>query len=98
MKNDKVIIHAELTLRPEFLAEVLAVAATSLALTLQEEGCELLMQTRKVGEPNTLVLFEVFKSREAHDWHLAQAYSKAFFAVIEGKLAGEPTVYHLEEF
>ena len=97
MENKKVILLVELTLRPECVAEVLAVADQSRARTVQEPGCELMLRAHKAGQPNVLVLYEVFKSKEAHEWHLQQDYAKAFFAIIECKLLSEPSVQQLEE-
>ena len=97
MDDLKVIILAELTLRPECVAEVLAVADEAHTLIIQEPGCDLMLRAHKAGQPNFLVFYEVSKSKEAQEWHLQHDYAQAFFAVIDGKLQSEPSVQHLKE-
>jgi len=97
MSTSKYLILAELAVKPECLEEVKALSAATLGPTLLEPGCEAFYQTVKAGEPNTLVFFEVFKSKEAADLHLAQDYTKAFFSSLQGKLAGKPASTILQQ-
>lgn len=90
MKNSKIIILAELPVKPEYLEEVKSFSAATLKPTLEEPGCEVFYQTTKADEPDTLVFFEVFASQEALDLHLSADYTKAFFAGIQDKAAGKP--------
>jgi quinol monooxygenase YgiN len=41
------------------------------------------------------VFFEVFSSAAAHEFHLAQDYTKRMFALLEGKVSGVPTLTKL---
>lgn len=97
MKNDKVITHVELLVNPEFISEVLPRAAGIRNIILLEEGCEEFNLTRKKDDPNTLVIFAIYTSRQSYDWHLKQDYIKTFFAFLDGKLMAPPTVTYLEE-
>lgn len=97
MVNSKVIVLAEIPVKPEFLEEVKAISAKSLIPTLKENGVEAFYQTVKNDEPNTLVFFEVFKSQQALDEHLAADYTKAFFAAVKDKVSGKPISSILSE-
>lgn len=90
MSNSKIIVLAELFVKPEHLEEVKALSAATLKPTLEEPGCEAFYQTTKADDANTLVFFEVFSSQEALDLHLEADYTKAFFAGLQGKAAGKP--------
>lgn len=97
MENSKVIVLAEVPVLPEYLEEVKAIAADSLIATLKEAGCEAFYQTSKTDDPNTLVFFEVFKSKAALDFHMEADYTKKFFTGIKDKLAGKPISTVLSE-
>ncbi|WP_161964557.1 putative quinol monooxygenase [Mucilaginibacter endophyticus] len=97
MSNSKVIVLAEIPVKPEFLEEVKAISAKALIPTLQEEGVETFYQTVKKDDPNTLVFFEVFKSQQALDEHLAANYTKEFFAAVKDKLSDKPVSSILSE-
>ncbi len=97
MKNNKIITLVKMTVKPEFMDAVLAHAREARQIIQAEEGTESFTLTTKVETPNTLVLFAVYKSKEAYDWHLEQDYLKAFFSFLEGKLTRKPKVDFLEE-
>jgi quinol monooxygenase YgiN len=90
MSIPKYIMLAQVPIKPEHLKEVKALAAATLRPTLEEPGCEAFFQTLKTDEPNTLVFFEVFTSKEAFDLHMEADYTKAFFAGIQDKASGKP--------
>jgi len=97
MKTTTIITHAELPVNPNFLAEVLPVAAQTRDIIQQEAGCESFLLLTKAGAPHVLVIFATYTSREAYDWHLAQAYVKEFFAFLQGKLLAAPNATELVE-
>ena len=97
MSNTKIIVLAEVPVKPEYLEEVKALSAATLKPTLDEPGCETFYQTTKADEPNTLVFFEVFTSQEALDRHMAADYTKAFFAGVKDRLAGTPVSTILQQ-
>ena len=96
MKNDKIITHVELTINPDFLDEVLLLADKTRRNILLEEGCESFLLMRKSDEPNVLVIFAIYTSRQTYDWHLEQEYIKTFFGFLEGKLMGKPRMCYLD--
>ncbi|MCD1117612.1 putative quinol monooxygenase [Chryseobacterium turcicum] len=98
MENlERIITHAELTINPEFIDEVLIKAKTTRDEISLEEGTEIFKLTRKKDEPNTLVIFAVYKSKELYDWHLEQVYVKTFFSFLTNKLLEAPIANQLEE-
>ncbi|SNR41315.1 putative quinol monooxygenase [Flavobacterium sp. ov086] len=96
MKN-KIITNAALKINPEFIAQVLPLAIETKNQILLEEGCENFVLMRKTEEPNTIVIFAVYTSKETYDWHLEQDYVKRFFDFLNGKLIAPPEVTYLEE-
>lgn len=96
MKN-KIITNAVLKIDPQFINEVLSFAIETRNHILLEEGCEIFILMRKTDEPNTLVIFAVYTSKQTYDWHLEQNYVKSFFAYLNGKLMNAPEVTYLEE-
>lgn len=96
MKN-KIITNAALKINPEFIAQVLPLAIETRNHILLEEGCENFVLMRKTEEPNTIVIFAVYTSKETYDWHLEQDYVKRFFDFLNGKLIAPPEVTYLEE-
>jgi quinol monooxygenase YgiN len=93
----KIITNAALKINPEFIEEVLPIAIETKAHILLEEGCENFVLMRKTEEPNTIVIFAIYTSKETYDWHLEQDYVKRFFAFLNGKLVAPPEVTYLEE-
>ncbi|MEP6928478.1 MAG: hypothetical protein ABI850_00645 [Flavobacterium sp.] len=95
MENNKIITHVELAVNPKFIDEVLSNAIQTKDLILLEEGTEIFKLTRKKEEPNMLVLFAVYTSKELYDWHLEQVYVKSFFQFLDGKLLDAPKATYL---
>jgi quinol monooxygenase YgiN len=93
----KIITNAALKINPEFIEEVLPLAIETKAHILLEEGCENFVLMRKTEDPNTLVIFAIYTSKETYDWHLEQDYVKRFFAFLNGKLIAAPELTYLEE-
>jgi quinol monooxygenase YgiN len=96
MKN-KIITNAALKINPEFIEEVIPLAIETKAHILLEEGCENFVLMQKTEEPNTIVIFAIYTSKETYDWHLEQDYVKRFFAFLNGKLIASPELTYLEE-
>ena len=97
MKNNKIITHVELQINPEFIEDVLSNAIQTKDLILLEEGTESFNLTRKIEEPDILVIFAVYTSKELYDWHLEQSYVKSFFSFLQDKLVAPPLVTYLTE-
>jgi quinol monooxygenase YgiN len=97
MNNNKIITLVKMTVQPEFMDVVLVRAREARQIIQAEEGCESFTLTTKTEAPQTLVLFTIYKSKEAYEWHMEQDYLKAFFSFLEGNLTGKPKVDFLEE-
>jgi quinol monooxygenase YgiN len=96
MKN-KIITNAVLKINPQFIEQVLPLAIESKNHILLEEGCENFVLMQKTEDPNTIVIFAIYTSKETYDWHLEQDYVKRFFDFLNGKLIAPPEVTYLEE-
>lgn len=96
MKDERIIIHVELTVQPKYTPEVKAVAKASWLETIKEPGCEYFMQTENKDDPNTLIFFEVFTSKATHESHLQTDHAKRFFTAIDGRLSKEPVMVFLK--
>jgi quinol monooxygenase YgiN len=96
MKN-KIITNAELKIHPDFIDEVIVQAIETKKHIIIEEGCENFFLMRKADEPNTIVIFAIYTSKQDYDWHLEQDYVKNFFSFLNEKLTTPPTVTYLEE-
>ena len=97
MKNSKIITLVKMTVQPGFMDTVLAHAREARKIIQAEEGTESFTLTTRTEAPQTLVLFAIYKSKDAYEWHIEQDYLKAFFSFLEGKLTGKPEVDFLEE-
>jgi quinol monooxygenase YgiN len=97
MENQKVIVLAELTVKPEFLDEVIILSRENINSSLTEPGCEVFIMTAKKAEPYTLVFFEIWTSQDALQIHMEESYTKTFFAKVPPKLVKEPVLQFLEQ-
>jgi quinol monooxygenase YgiN len=97
LEDQKVYLLVELTILPGFLDEVKAILKEALVPTLQEPGCIGLFETARKHDPHKLVFFEVFSSTAAHEFHLAQDYTKRAIALLKGKTSGVSTQTRLSE-
>lgn len=98
MTDGKLYLLVEFVVKAERLDETKEIFSRLLPTVLKEDGCEAMYTTAVEGEPNRLVFFEVFASQEAHDWHMAQAYTRQLAADLEGKLAAPPKIAKLNRF
>lgn len=97
MTNNKIITHVELSINPEFIDKVLSQAIQTKDLIVLEEGTEIFRLTRKKDDPNVLIIFAVYSSKELYEWHLEQVYVKSFFNFLADKLLASPKATYLEE-
>ncbi len=70
-------------LKPGSLEKILEKAPEAQKKTREEEGCISYDFFTCTDDPNKLVFIEVFKSKEAHEWHCEQDYTKEFIAFHE---------------
>jgi len=98
MEDLKVIVLAELTVKPEFSEEIKAAARKSVESAIEEPGVEFFKLTYQPENPNCLVFFEIYKSKEAHESHLQTEHAKRFFLATQGKMLKPSKLTYLSEF
>lgn len=98
MSEAKLYLLAEFLVKPELLEETKAIFSKLLPRVLQEAGCEAMYTTSIADAPNRLVFFEIFSSEQAHEFHMAQEYTKKLAIDLEGKLERPMQVTKLKAF
>ncbi|QES87938.1 putative quinol monooxygenase [Rhizosphaericola mali] len=99
MKNSKVILLAEIFVKPEFLEAVKEAAIKSVRIALfKEPGVESMTLTYKSDDPNCLIFFEVYASKEALDAHVKTEHAIQFFEFSSDKKIQPSKLTFLTEF
>jgi len=98
MTNEKLYLLAEFSVKPLLLEETKKIFSTFLPTVLKEPGCEAMYTTSIDGDPSKLVFFEIFSSESAHEFHMAQNYTKKLVVDLEGKLERPMKVTGLNAF
>jgi quinol monooxygenase YgiN len=98
MADEKLYLLAEILVKPQLLEETKEIFSTLLPTVLKEPGCEAMYTTSIDGDPNRLVFFEIFSSESAHEFHMAQDYTKKLAVDLEGKLERPMKVTRLNAF
>jgi quinol monooxygenase YgiN len=98
MKDQKLYLLAEFVVKPEHLEETKEIFSRLLPTVLEEEGCEAMYTTSIEGSATGLVFFEVFSSQAAHDFHMAQPYTRQLAIDLEDKLQQPPKITKLSAF
>jgi autoinducer 2-degrading protein len=73
----------------EFLPLILVNARTSLA---EEEGCERFDVLRPEGQPDRIVLYEIYRDPAAFDVHAASAHFKVFDEATRAMVAAKRVI------
>jgi len=89
MPNDKVIMLIEAKILPERRTELIEAARHYLPLVRAEPGVEAFYLTARQDDPNTFVFYEIYKSKAAQDFHLAQDFTKKFLATLKNAQAAD---------
>ena len=98
MTDEKLYLLAEVSVKAHFVEEVKNIFSRLLPTVLKEQGCEAMYTTATDGDPNKLVFFEVFSSQAAHNFHMAQDYTRKLAVDLEGKLERPPVMTKLNAF
>jgi len=80
--------------RPDRLAEAEAQLQSMRRHTLQEPGCVFMHLVQPQDDPDSWVMLEMFRSREAWDEHMRQPYNTDGNRILEGLLR-EPSELRL---
>jgi quinol monooxygenase YgiN len=89
MPNEKVIMLIEAKIQPQRRAELIEAARQYLPLVRAEPGVEAFYLTARQDDPNAFVLYEIYKSKAAQDFHLQQDYTKTFLATLKSAQVGD---------
>ncbi len=77
--------------------DMIALLKEVMAPVAEEEGTLLYTLNRDPANPNTVVILERYKDKEALDAHSSTAHFKALFSRLPEFLAGKPEISILEE-
>jgi quinol monooxygenase YgiN len=83
MTNQKVIMLIEAKIQAQRRDEIIAAARQYVPLVRAEPGVEAFYLTAQEDDPNTLIFYEVYKSKTAQDSHLQQDFVKKFLATLK---------------
>jgi quinol monooxygenase YgiN len=98
MTDEKVIMLIEAKIQPQRRAELLEAAREYLPQVRAEAGVEGFYIAARKDDSNTLVLFEVYRSQAAQDFHLQQEFTKKFLTMLKSAQAEDRVRTHLVEF
>ena len=87
MPDEKVIMLIEAKIQPQRREELLDAARGYLPLVRAEPGVEAFYITARKDDPNTMILYEVYKSQAAQDSHLQQDFTRKFLATVKNAQA-----------
>ena len=97
MTNEKVIMLIEAKIQAQRRAELVEAARQYLPLVRAEPGVEAFYLTVRKDDPNIFVFYEIYKSQAAQDFHLQQAFTKKFLAILKNAQAGDRVRTNLVE-
>ena len=97
MTNPKVIMLIEAKIQSQHRAELLEAARQYLPLVRAEPGVEAFYLTARQDDPNTLLFYEVYRSKAAQDFHLQQDFTKKFLATLTSAQAADRVRTNLVE-
>ena len=97
MTNEKVIMLIEAKIRSECRTELVEAARQYLPLVRAEPGVEVFYLAVRKDDPNMFVFYEIYKSQAAQDFHLQQAFTKKFLAILKNAQAGDRVRTNLVE-
>ena len=97
MTDEKVIMLIEAKIQPQRRAELIEALRDYLPLVRAEPGVEAFYVTARKDDSNTFVFYEVYKSREAQDFHLQQNFTKKFLAMLKSAQAEDRVRSNLVE-
>jgi quinol monooxygenase YgiN len=85
----KTSLIATIHILPGFEREVSEALKTMEMASNKEAGCEQFVANIEKDSPQTIVIYEVYKSDEAFKLHLASPHAKAFFEFTKGKIVND---------
>jgi quinol monooxygenase YgiN len=90
-------VFAEVSIKPEFMAQACDAVDGIVAATRDEEGCEQFEPHRASNGDSAIYIYERWRDRAAFDFHHAQPYTREVYANYENWLAGPVCITELSE-
>lgn len=87
-----VIFMARARVRAEALQSVLSACSEMIARTPSEPGCISYHGHQLMGDPQTIVFVERWRSRADIDTHMAAAHTQAFLGLIGASVEAPPVI------
>ena len=91
-----VIFMARARVRAEALHSVLTACSDMIARTPAESGCISYHGHQVIGDPQTIVFVERWRSREDFNTHMAAAHTQAFLAQVAQSVEAPPSIESFE--
>lgn len=98
MTNTKVTMLIEAKIQPQRRTEMIEAARQYLPLVRAEPGVEAFYLTARQDDPNTLVFYEIYRSKAAQDFHLQQDFTKKFLTTLKNAQAADRVRTNLVDF
>lgn len=85
----KTTVIATMTILPGFEKDVQTALSTMITESNKEADCEQFVATFEKDVPQKVVVYEVYNSDAAFEWHKTTPHAKAFFELVKGKIAND---------
>ncbi|HKC67955.1 MAG TPA: nuclear transport factor 2 family protein [Bacteroidia bacterium] len=85
----KTVVIATIHILPGFEKEVKDAAKIMEVASNKETDCEQFVANVQNDSPQTIVIYEAYKSEEAFKLHKTSPHAKAFFAAVKGKIVND---------
>jgi len=92
-----ITVIAKLPIKEGKMEEALAEFKGLMAKVAQEEGTLLYSLNKEKSNPNTLVVVEQYKGKDAFNFHSSTPHFKEFFAKSAAFIGGKPEIVLMEE-
>lgn len=87
--GNKTSVIATITALPGFEKEMKAALNVMAIASNKEANCEQFDVNIQKNSPQTFVVYEVYKSDAAFEWHKSTPHAKAFFEFVKGKIVND---------
>src|SRR5215469_9942745 len=91
-----ILINITLQIRPDKMAEWLALADSYAKDVNSEDGCVFFRFARSLADENEFICIEGFESAEAGAAHVTQPYVKSFFDTAPDLVSAQPRIIYID--
>ena len=92
-----ITVIAKLPIKEGKMEEALEEFRTLMSEIAKEEGTVLYSLNKEKSNPNTLVVVEQYKDKDAFKFHTSALYNEEFFVKIASFIGGTPEIVSIEE-